>query len=433
LRILGDRLNRREYLKHFAVLFTGTVAAQALNLASYPLLARIFSPADFGVFATFVASAAIPSALACGRFELAVPTAPRWGRFAILWLCFAVSAASGLISAVGAAVYWLVEEGGLSPVLPMLFGFCVFLTGFCAAGTLYLMRNNLYRMSSAGVVVRTGGAVAIQILLGLSWKSPLALIIGFAAGLASQALLVSWSIWTHAPPRPSGRRQMAALFRRYRRQVTVDIPSTFIAALSLNLLTLLLANLYGQRVVGYYALAQRIAIMPLQLFNDSLSQIFFQKAARAQEERGHFWSETRFNLLTSGSLSVAILVLILLFARPFTELYLGRTWRPAADMLVLLAPMLAMRSLAMSIGTTVFVLRRAHWLFVHNIANAGLLIVAYLVVRSLGLGVIPFVTLVVVLLTLEYAAFAVFLGIRARAGMTAAGRHGSIAAGGPLS
>jgi O-antigen/teichoic acid export membrane protein len=256
-RRLGDRLNRREYLKHFAVLFTGTVASQLLNLASYPLLARIYSPADFGVFATFVASAAIPSVLACGRFDLAVPTAPRWGRFAILWLCFAVTAGTGLISGIGAAIYWLVKDGAVTPILPVLFGLCVLLTGFCAAGTSYLQRHNLYRTSSASVVMRTGGAVAIQLILGLLWKSPLGLIIGFAAGLVSQAALLSWSIWAHVPPRRSSRRQLAALFRRYRRQVTVDIPSTFIGSLSLNLPTLLLANLYGQKVVGYYALAAR--------------------------------------------------------------------------------------------------------------------------------------------------------------------------------
>lgn len=397
------------------MLFTGTAAAQVVNLASYPILARIFSPADFGVFATFVASAAIPSALACGRFELAVPTAPSWGRFAILWLCFGVSLATGLISSVSSAAYWLLKDGSVTPVLPVLFGLCVFLTGFCAASTLYLMRHNFYRMSSASVVMRTGGAVATQLLLALTWKSPLALIIGFAAGLASQAMLLSWNIWRHVPPRRSSRRRVVALFRRYRRQVTVDIPSTFIAAVSLNLLTLLLANLYGQKVVGYYALAQRIAIMPLQLFNDSLSQIFFQKAARAQQERGHFWTEMKFNLVASGILSIGVLAFILLFARPFISVYLGRGWERAADILILLAPMLAMRSLAMSIGTTVFILRRAQWLLIHNVANATLVLLAFVAARTLELGVMQFVKLVVMLLILEYGTFALFLTLRARA------------------
>lgn len=407
-------MDRRQYLKHFAVLFTGTVTAQVLNLVSYPLLARIFSPADFGVFATFVSAAAIPSALACGRFELAVPTAPAWGRFAILWLCIAISTCTGILSGIGASLYWLAKDGRVGPALPLLFGICVFLTGFCSASSLYLMRHNFYRMSSAGVAVRTGAAVAIQLALGLLWKVPTALIVGFAGGLAAQALMLTYSVWTHVPPRWRRRRDIGVLFRRYRRQVTVDIPSASIAAVSLNLLTLLIANLYGQTVVGFYSVGQRIAIMPLQLFNDSLSQIFFQKAARAQEERGHFWNEMRFNLLTSGLLSVGILVLIFMFARPFVTIYLGKRWAPAADMLIILAPMLAIRSLAMSIGTTVFVVRRAHWLLVHNIVNGALLVICFMIARLFHLAVMQFLGLAVVLLVLEYGAFASFLSVAAR-------------------
>lgn len=407
-------MDRREYLRHFTILLSGTLAAQVLNLASYPLLARIYSPENFGIFATFVSAAAIPGALACARFERAVPTAPRWGRSAILWLCVAISALMGLISVVGAAAYWLLNDHRLTLGLPLLFGMSVGLTGFCAAGTLYLMRNNLYRMSSASIVVRTGSAVAIQLLLGITWSSPAALVVGFTGGLVAQALVLAWSIWTHARLGPPRRAQMAVLFRRYRRQITVDIPSTFIAALSLNLLTLLLANLYGQAIVGFYALGQRIAIMPLQLFNDSLSQIFFQKAARAQEAVGHFWYEMRFNLITSGILSIGVVVLIIPLARPFVAMYLGKTWMPAAGMLVILAPMLAMRNLATSIATAVFVVRRAHWLLVHNVSNAVVLVASFAAAKWLHLDVNEFLWIVVVLLVIEYGAFAGFLILAAR-------------------
>lgn len=413
-------MDRRQYLRQFAVLFTGTVAGQLINLASYPLLARLYSPADFGVFATFVAAAAIPGAIACGRFDLAVPTAPKWGRFAILWLCIAMSCASGIVSAAGAALYWFAEDGSVAWEMPLLFGLCVALTGFCAAGSLYLMRHDLYRMSSAGMVMRTAGAVAAQIGLGLVWKTPLSLIVGFAAGLGAQALMLGWTIWSRVPPGWPRPLRMRALFERYKPQVTVDIPSTLIAAVSLNLLTFILATFYGQRVTGFYALAQRIAILPLQLFNDSLSQIFFQKAARAQEERGHFWSEMKFNLMTSGLLSVVVLVLLLLVARPFISVYLGRDWEPAADILILLAPMLAMRSLAMSVATTVFVLRRAHWLLVHNVVNAMVLVITIVMAQAFHFGVLQFLTLAVVLLFIEYGAFASFLALQARSGAASA-------------
>lgn len=407
-------MDRRQYLKHFGILFTGTAAAQLLNLLSYPILSRLYTPADFGVFATFVAASAIPGALACARFELAVPTAPQRGRFAILWLCIAIGAAMGLLSAVGGAVYWLQVEDTPGLLRPLLLGASVFFTGFCSAAALYLMRHDWYRVSAASLLARTGAVVIVQIGLALVWSDPLALIVGFTAGFAAQAAILAWTIWRHVPPGPPRRQGVRAMFRRYRRQVAVDIPSTFVSAISYNLLTFMLALLYGQAAVGLYALGSRIAIMPLQLFNDSLGQVFFQKAARAQQDRGHFWPEMKFNLTVSAAVSLVVLLAIWLLARPFVRLYLGDQWLGAADMLIVLAPMLAARSLAMSVATTVFVLKSAHWLFAHNVANAGLQGLAFAAAVLLGLGLMPFLYLVAALLTLEYAVFGIALAVAAR-------------------
>ena len=418
-------MDRREYLRHFAVLFSGTAAAQLANLASYPILARLYSPSDFGVFAMFVAVSAIPSAIACARFDLAVPTAPSAGRFAIMWLCIVIAAGMGVASALVSAIYWYIAAPtGLSPSMPLLLGLCVSLTGFCAAASLYLMRHDRYRMNSASLLMRTGTAVLVQIGLAFIWRDPLSLIVGFTAGLAAQALLLAWTIHMHEPIGRARRSQMRALFRRYRRQVTVDIPSTVIAALSANLLTFIILILYGEHVLGFYSLGQRIAIMPLQLFNDALSQVFFQKAARSQERVGHFWNEMKFNLLVSGLLSLGVLFGIWIFARPFIVIYLGRDWEPAADILLILAPMLAVRSLCMSVASAVFVLKRAHWLFAHNVANAAALGAAFLAASILDLDLHPFLWVTVAMLMFEYGLFALALAWKSHSdARTAAQAH----------
>ena len=233
-------MDRRLYLRHFAILFSGTAAAQALNLLSYPFLTRLYTPSDFGAFALFIAVAAIPGGLACGRFDLAVPTAPNSGRFAILWLCYVISAAVGSVSAISAGIYWSITTASASAVLPLLLGLCVFLTGFCAASSLFLMRHDLYKLNSASLILRTGCTVAAQIALALVWRDSLSLIIGFTAGFCAQAILLGWAIRMHMHPGSPKPARMRAMFRRFRRQVTVDIPSTLISAVSLNLLTFIL-------------------------------------------------------------------------------------------------------------------------------------------------------------------------------------------------
>jgi O-antigen/teichoic acid export membrane protein len=414
-------MDRRQYFKHFMIILTGNGAAQAVNLLSYPLLTRLYTPHEFGVFAMFVAASAVPGAIACGRFDLAVTTAPKAGRYGILWLCAAIAAAVGLLSIGAAALYWQLSGRGTGMLLPLLLGLSVTLTGVCSAQSMFLMRHDRYRAQSLSVLTRTGGAVLAQIGLGLVAATAMSLILGFVFGLLAQALLLAGVIWLRLDPRWPRLRDMRAMFFRFRHQVAVDIPSTLIAAFSLNLLTFLLAALYDTRTVGFYSIGNRLAIVPLALFNDALSQTFFQKAARAKETKGHFWDEMKFSLVTSALLSVAVLAGIVLLARPFITMYLGRQWAPSADMLIILAPMLAVRSLTMSIGTTVFVMRSAHWLFIHNVANVVTTLSAYGISVWLGLSALNFLIVASALLTIEYALFAVFLIAKARGA-----RHPSI-------
>jgi len=409
-----DGLGRRQYLRHFLVILGGNGTAQVINLLGYPFLARLYSPQEFGLFGVFVAASAIPGIVACGRFEYAIPTAPKRGASSVLWLCFFVSIAMGIIAGAGAALYWSLSSAVSGSAFPILLGICVTLTGVCAGNSMFLMRHERYRAVSTSILARTATAILSQVGLAFVARDSLSLIVGFVLGLAVQAAILSWWVWLKLrPERPRGPR-IRAMFARYRRQVTVDFPSTLVAAVALNVLTFALAILYDQRTVGFYSMGNRLAAVPLALFNDALAQVFFQKASRAKEQKGHLWDELKFNLITSGILSFGVLFGIVLFARPFIAIFLGAQWLPAADMLIVLSPMLAIRALAMSIGTTVFVLRSAHWLFVHNVATVVIPVLAFAAAWLMHLGPLGFLGIVSATLAIEYALFGLFLAHAAR-------------------
>jgi lipopolysaccharide exporter len=152
-----------------------------------------------------------------------------------------------------------------------------------------------------------------------------------------------------------------------------------------------------------------VAVLPLQLFNDSLSQVFFQRAARAQEQRGEFWDEFRFTALASGAISLAMLAGLVLFARPVIAIYLGPQWELAGEILVILAPMLAVRSVTMSLATTVFVLKKPSWLLWHNVASVAAIGGAVLIAWGATSGLLGFLKALALLQGLEYAVFGLIL------------------------
>lgn len=63
---------KSEFTKNIVTLMTGTAIAQAIPIAISPILTRIYSPEDFGVFALFVAIISILGNIANAKYELAI-------------------------------------------------------------------------------------------------------------------------------------------------------------------------------------------------------------------------------------------------------------------------------------------------------------------------------------------------------------------------
>ena len=63
---------KSEFSKNVLTLMTGTTIAQAIPVAISPILTRIYTPDDFGVFALFMAITAIFGSISTGRYDLAI-------------------------------------------------------------------------------------------------------------------------------------------------------------------------------------------------------------------------------------------------------------------------------------------------------------------------------------------------------------------------
>jgi hypothetical protein len=76
-------------------------------------------------------------------------------------------------------------------------------------------------------------------------------------------------------------------------------------------------------------------------------------------------------------------------------------------MLIVLAPMLGIRSVAYSITPSIFVLRRVHWRFIHFVIEAVLHAICYAVAIAEGLSSIQYLMLLSALFGLEWLRFLV--------------------------
>ena len=63
---------KSEFTKNVLTLMTGTSIAQAIPIAITPILTRIYSPNEFGLFALYMSIVSVVVIMATGRYELAI-------------------------------------------------------------------------------------------------------------------------------------------------------------------------------------------------------------------------------------------------------------------------------------------------------------------------------------------------------------------------
>jgi O-antigen/teichoic acid export membrane protein len=179
-------------------------------------------------------------------------------------------------------------------------------------------------------------------------------------------------------------------------------------------MNVLILDLYSREQVGYYSLAFRIAILPLTLFSGSLSEVFFQKASASYRRNGTFWNELRFNIVVSACLSLFIFGPLGLLARPIFAFALGARWVPAADMLVLLLPMLLVRFVSATIQTAPLVVGRVSFLLFQHLGLLAVILAAYAAAKAWSLDIDQYLLLGATMMAGVYLAYVVSIAATTR-------------------
>ena len=376
-------MNHRLYLSQVGILFSATTVAQLINFAAYPLLSRTYDSVAFGYFSVFISAALVIGPLASGRFDAVVQAAPHSHRFAALRLAILISVPVSILSAIGYA-FFAPEAGALVGWgYSLMFGLSVFLLGFSFSGTAYLIKHEAYRLNGAAIAARALMTVVPQLLFFILLPDARGLVLGFFVGVLAHGAIIAHGVRRLGFGRAS-RRKFGAIARRYRQYPLFDVPSTFLSMFSLYAANFFLLDLYGAREVGFFAFAFRLAALPMALLAASLSEVFFQKAAQSFRTTGGYWSTLRFNLGVAGCLAFLIFIATLLLSHWVVDIYLGPKWGPVADVLIIIAPMMAARFVFVTVSAAPLVIGRTGWLLAANAVLALAMTAAFAVSKWWG-------------------------------------------------
>lgn len=320
----------------------GNAFAQAILVAASPLLARLYPPEAFGLFASYVAVVTVAGSLACLKYELAIllPGPPRRALH-LLHLCLA-----GAPLLLAPALVALAAAPRLLPAAPAFppgHLAILFLGALCIAWTTaainFHIKTGAFALYAASGVARSTVCVAAQALLAASGAA-FGLVAGHLLGMAVQLLLVLRRIPLSLRTLRRGRLNRLALLR-HRKMPQFVLPNATLDLLSEHGVVLLVQAFYRSSDVGYYYLAYKLLVLPVTILGTAVSQVFTRDLAEGPRARIFPKTVSLAALLALASL--APFALLAACAPAAFSVALGARWERAGEFVTLLCPWMFFR------------------------------------------------------------------------------------------
>lgn len=335
------------FLRKAAILSAGNGAAQAVDVLTVPLLARLFSPQAFGSYGVFLAMGAIVAVFTTWRYERGLVVSrsecERRALFALIVVLSSVlTGAIVLLAALwprqvfpDSTIVWVVGEWGAW--LALYLGLGGVMTGY----EFLALKQKEFRVLG---VSRFGGAAslaALKIFFGTAGH-------GAAVGLPlstvlSRSLVVSWLAWKArirgwfgnctGIPSWCAIRVAARRNAEFPREMTWS--SLFNSATG-HVPVLMIGLFFSTAAAGQFFMAHRIMARPMALLISSIADTTLQEAAESALHGVKAVYLRRARKL--ALLAVPAFLLAFMLAPVVVPLFLGWEWGEAGRLVQYLIP-----------------------------------------------------------------------------------------------
>jgi O-antigen/teichoic acid export membrane protein len=386
----------------------GTAVGQFVAFACGPLIARLYSPREVGLFSVLTSLVLIGSVLVTLRFEGAIPlpgdelesyalavlaTISAGLMCALIELSLLAWKVSSTGEAFGALRSWIL----VVPLLTLIVGM------FNVLNQVALRQGRFWTVGRRNAVNGIA-TTTMQLGAGVGGAGFVGLVAGFGLGQTLGVLqLASPMRRSTISGRNGSRIPLASTLRRYWRFPAFFCPSGLINMLGLQVPVLIIAWCYGDTVAGWFGMTQRMLLLPMGLVGLAISQVFTSRLS-ALVRSGSSQARQLF-LATSGRLVCvgAIPAVVLFFWAPeIFSFVFGSEWAASGVYARVMAVSVFAQMVASPLSQTLLVFERYKTQLSWDIARLVLVAGALLVSKTAGLSVQSGMWTLSIAITLAY-------------------------------
>lgn len=412
---------KNEFSRNVLTLMMGTTIAQAIPIAISPILTRIYTPKDFGLFALFMSITSFISVSATARYELAI-LLPKSEEEAInivsLSMIFAI-----LISFISLAIIFLFKAKIVNffnnPEISnwlYLIPLSVLLTGFYQSFNYWTNRKKNYKRLASNRVAQTTSTATANFLIGVMSKFN-GLILGQIIGQVVVTFILGKKIWSEDSKTFGviSREMQIAQLKVYKKFPLLNLPNAIVDGIRLVGIDALITKFFTSAVLGQYYLAFRMLQAPMSIIGSSFSQVFIQKIASVDKKEINVIVKKFISL--SFIITVPIFSLIYFLAPLIFKIIFGKDWVIAGNIASILCPWIALNFISSPISNVYIVLNRQEYMLIFAILYMILPLSIIYYFHNLGIiTVLSYLSIMMSVLLIGFITLAYIITLRVKNG-----------------
>jgi lipopolysaccharide exporter len=264
-------------------LFSAAILGQLLGLIAMPILSRLYTPADFGIYQLFFSIVAVIAVISRFSYDYAINIPEKHEDAAnIIVLCIFLI----IITSIATMIFFFIFSGyidslfktpGFSQYL-FLLPLAIICNSFAYILGLWLSRKEEFGIIAKANLASSISGKAVSLGTGFISPSPAGLIFGVIVNDATIFIIFLKQILADIQFfKDVSYNRIKQLAIRYKKFPQYTLSAEFVGTASYQCIPFLLAFFFSSIIVGYYAMSIIMINLPLKLIANSFSSVFYQK------------------------------------------------------------------------------------------------------------------------------------------------------------
>lgn len=406
-----ERLKNNVFFQNILVVAGGNTVAKLIGILATPIITRLYTPEDYGIYTVFMSIIAITGSVVTLRYSVTIPLAKEEKTADnLIKLCLFVTFSLSLLWLLVVAIFkgQISDHFQIDNLQHFLWLIPIVFLGKGIYETLnsWAIRNKGFKLITRTKVSQSVSSSVVKIGFGLLKVAPLGLLIGvIAQEIAGIGSL--FSKMRNVKPdffKRNSLKDIKTVAIRYKDFPLIQSWSQFLLASGAQLPVILLGLYYDNQVVGVFGLAMSMISLPMDLIGQSVAQVYFAEIAKIGKENSVKIYNLSISLIKKLFIVGLFPVGLLIAFGPWVfKLVFGPEWLDAGVYARFLSILILTRFISSPIANIFNVYEKQSLQLTLNIVRVVLVFVAFYTSNLFNLSALNSIGIYSILMTVYYA------------------------------